>query len=136
MTDILAAVLDTLKIMGVMGIVLFLLATVNTVCSTVYNVSDKNEKFSIKKLFKGIGKTVMFYGSSILVAIAFTIIPFINNMVSSVFGQTLISEDLLHDVSGIGVLGVCIGVVINQGKKAYEGIKKLGSMSCGEEQKD
>ena len=136
MADILAAVLDTLKIMGVMGIVLFLLATVNTVCSTIYNVSDKNEKFSIKKLFKGIGKTGVFYASSILVAIAFTIIPFINSIVSSVFGQTLISEDLLHDVSGVGVLGVCIGVVINQGKKAYEGIKKLGNMSCGEGQEE
>ena len=81
MTDILAAVLDTLKIMGIMGIVLFLLATVNTVCSTIYNVSDKNEKFSIKKLFKGIGKTAIFYASSVLVSIAFTIIPFINNMI-------------------------------------------------------
>lgn len=129
-----AQVFSTLKIMGWMGIVLFLLATVNTVCSIVYNTTDKKETFSIKRLFKGVGKTALFYVSSVFVAIAFTIIPFINEMISTLFGQALISNDMLQSVSGLGVLGTCIGVIIKQGIKAWEGIKKLGDIKGDNEE--
>lgn len=128
------AIFATLKIMGLMGIVLFLLATVNTVCSITYNTRDKKEVFSIKRLFKGISKTALFYISSVFVGIAFTIIPFINEMISNYFGQVLISNDMLKDISGVGVLGVCLMVIVNQGKKAYEGITKLGEIKGDNEE--
>lgn len=128
------SVLNVLEIMGWMGIILFLLATVNTVCSMTYNISTKKESFSWKRLFKGLGKTALFYGSSIFVAIAFTIIPYINEMVTKVFGQMLIDSTTLENLSGIGVLGVCVAVILNQGKKAYEGIMKLGDIKGDSEE--
>lgn len=132
--EIMASIMSTLKIMGLMGIVLFLLATVNTVCSTVYNVSGKKEKFSFKRLFGGIGKTLVFFASSVLLGVAFTLIPFVNEIISGVFGQALVSEDVLQSLSGVGVFGVCLAVIINQGKKALVGIQKLGQGSTGKEE--
>lgn len=128
------AILNVLRIMGLLGIVLFLFSAVNTVCSTVYNISDKKEGFSVKRLFKGIGKTALFYVSSIFVAIAFTILPFINGMTSVVFGQEMIDTATLQNLSGLGVLGVCVTVAIKQGLKAFEGIKKLGEVKSDDEE--
>lgn len=128
------AILSILKIMGWMGIVLFLLSAVNIISSTVHNMVNKKENFSWKRLFQGLGKTGLFYGSSIAVAIAFTIIPFINKMVSDTFGQELISNDILQGISGIGVLVACAAVIVQQGTKAYEGIRKLGDVKGNTEE--
>lgn len=128
------AILNVLRIMGMIGVVLFLLASVNTVCSTVYNVSGKQEGFSWRRLFKGIGKTALFYVSSIFVAVAFTILPFINGMISTVFGQMMIDTDTLQNLSGIGVLGVCVSVILQQGSKAFEALKKLGELKSDNEE--
>ena len=91
-----ASILETLYVMGWMGIVLFLLAIVNIVGSTVYNVKQKQEGFSFKRLFGGLGRTALFYGSSIFVAVAFTIVPYINEMISSSFGVELFGSDMLQ----------------------------------------
>lgn len=128
------AILEVLQVMGLMGVVLFLLAAVNTVCSTVYNVSGMKENFSLRRLMKGVGRTALFYGSSIFVAIAFTILPFVNDMISTVFGQDIIDTAMLESLSGVGVLGVCISVVLQQGTKAFEGIRKLGNMKMDDEE--
>lgn len=128
------SILNTLGIMLWMGLILILLCSVNTVCSMAFNMIEKKESFDLKRFFQGIGKTLLFYGSSIAVAIAFTIIPFVNEMVTNVFGQVIISNDILQELSGFGVLGVCIAVIINQGRKAYEGILKLGEITSDTEE--
>lgn len=128
------AILNVLKIMGLLGVVLFLFAAVNTVCSTVYNIAEIKENFSFKKLFKGIGRTALFYVSAVFVAIAFTLLPFINGMTSATFGQDIIDTNTLQALSGLGVLSVCISVAVKQGMKAFEGIKKLGEVKSEDEE--
>ena len=127
------ALLDILQVTGWMGIVLFILSFVNIACSMVYNIVMKKETFSWKRLFSGLGKTGLFYGSAVLIAIAFTILPFVNTMVADMFGQELISGELLQSLSGVGVLSTIIGAIANQGLKAYEGVKKLGNVKGEEE---
>ena len=46
----LEAILSTLSIMGWLGIILAILVVVNTVCGTVFNISEKKEE--IKKPLK------------------------------------------------------------------------------------
>lgn len=125
--------MDTLSIMGWLGVVLFLLTTVNIVCSSVYNVSEGNEKFSFKKFFKGIGKTLLFYGSSVLVSVAFTMLPYINGMITQTFDVVLLSNEILETLSAVGVLGICINAIIQQGKKAYEGLSKVSNIKSDTE---
>lgn len=72
------AILQTLKTMGWLGVILGILVLVNTMCGTIYNVATGKEKFNIKKLFSGLGKSLIFYVSAGLLSIAFTILPFIN----------------------------------------------------------
>ncbi len=127
------ALLDILQVMGWMGIILFILSFVNIACSMVYNIAMKKETFSWKRLFSGLGKTGLFYGSAVLIAIAFTILPFVNTMVADMFGQELISGDILQSLSGVGVLGTIIGAIAQQGFKAYEGVKKLAEVKGDEE---
>lgn len=127
-----ASILETLYVMGWMGIVLFLLAIVNIVGSTVYNVKQKQEGFSFKRLFGGLGRTALFYGSSIFVAVAFTIVPYINEMISSSFGVELFGSDMLQTLSSVGVLGVCVATIIKMGQKALEGIRRLSSVTAEE----
>lgn len=133
LTQIGTALLDILEVMGLMGVVLFILSFVNIGCSMVYNISMKKETFSWKRLFSGLGKTALFYGSAVLVAIAFTILPFINSLVGTIFGQELISNEMLQSLSGIGVLGTCMVAIVQQGLKAFEGVKKLGEVKGDEE---
>ena len=127
------AILLTLKTMGWLGIILGLLVIVNTICGTLYNVATKKETLSWKKLFKGIGKSAIFYVSAALLSVAFTMLPFINEMIVNTFGVILLSNDLLNAMSSIGVLGVVIGTIIVQGKKAIEGVTKLANISADTE---
>lgn len=125
----LTAILSTLGIMGWLGIILVLLVIVNTLCSTVYNVCSKKESFSWKKMLKGLAKAGLFYLSCVFAAIAFTMLPFINEMITNAFGIILLSNDLLNTLSSVGVLGIVISVIVVQGKKAIEGITKLANVS-------
>lgn len=130
----LEAILSTLSIMGWLGIILGILVIVNTVCGTVFNIGENKESFSWKKLFVGIGKSVVFYMAAALVSVAFTMLPYINEMITNAFGTILLSNELLNTLSSIGVLGVVISAVVVQGKKAITNTVKLANMSGNTEE--
>ena len=129
----LEAILSTLSIMGWLGIILGILVVVNTICGTIYNISSGKENFKWKKLFKGLGKSVIFYISSAFLSVAFTMLPFINEMITNAFGTVLISTELLNTLSSVGVLGVVASVIVVQAKKAIQGITSLANMSADTE---
>lgn len=129
----LEAIISTAKTMGWLGIVLGMLVIVNTVCGTVYNVCTKTETFKWGKLFKGLAKAGIFYASAALLSVAFTMLPFINEMITNSFGTILISTELLNTLSSVGVLGVVVSAIVVQSKKAIEGVTKLANMSSDTE---
>lgn len=128
------AILNTLLIMGWLGIVLATLAIVNILTGTLTNMWTKNEKFDIKKMSKGIIKVISFFICSAFVAVVFTMLPFINEMINNIFNIELISNELLNTFSSVGVLGVVISTITTQGKKAIQGIIDLANISSNEEQ--
>jgi hypothetical protein len=130
----LEAILSTLSIMGWLGIILAILVVVNTVCGTVFNISEKKESFSWKRLLGGIGKSAVFYVAAALVSIAFTMLPYINEMITNAFGTILLSNELLNTLSSIGVLGVVISAIVVQGKKAITNTVQLANMSGNTEE--
>ena len=125
----LEAILSTLSIMGWLGIILAILVVVNTVCGTVFNISEKKESFSWKRLFSGIGKAVVFYIAASLVSVAFTMLPYINEMITNSFGTILLSSELLTTLSSVGVLGVVVSAIVVQAKKAITNTVQLANMS-------
>lgn len=125
----LEAILTTLSIMGWLGIVLGLIVIVNTICGTVFNIASGKEGFSWKRLFAGIGKSGVFYISAALMSIAFTMLPFINEMITGAFGVILLPNDILSTLSGVGVLGVVISTIVMLGKKAIKNILQLAGMA-------
>lgn len=128
------AILNTLLIMGWLGVVLATLAIVNILTGTLTNIWTKNEKFDIKKMSKGIIKVISFFICSAFVAVVFTMLPFINEMINNIFNIELISNELLNTFSSVGVLGVVISTITTQGKKAIQGIIDLANISSNEEQ--
>lgn len=129
----LEAILSTLSIMGWLGIILGILVIVNTICGTIYNICSGKENFKWKKLFKGLGKAGIFYISAAFLSVAFTMLPFINEMITNAFGTVLISTELLNTLSSVGVLGVVASVIVIQAKKAIQGITSLANMSADTE---
>ena len=127
----LEAILSTLKIMGWLGVILGILVIVNTICGTMVNLNNGQE-FSWKKMGKGLLKALIFYIGASLTGIAFTMLPYINEMITDVFGTMLISKDLLNTLSSVAVLTVVVATVIIQAKKALEGIVELSNMSSKE----
>lgn len=125
----LEAILTTLKIMGWLGVVLALVVIVNTVCGTVFNISSKKEVFSWARLFKGLGKSLIFYVSATLMGVACTMLPYINEMITKAFGTVLLSNDILTTLSSVGVLGVVVAAVVSLGKKAIANVVKLANMA-------
>lgn len=130
----LEAILSTLSIMGWLGIILAILVVVNTVCGTVFNISEKKESFSWKRLFGGIGKAVVFYIAAALVSVAFTMLPYINEMITNSFGTILLSSELLTTLSSVGVLGVVVSAIVVQAKKAITNTVQLANMSGNTEE--
>jgi len=126
--------LQTLKIMGWLGIVLIILAMVNIVTKTLVNIWSGKEEFDKKKMIKGICKVVIFYACAVAAGIAFTILPFINNMITNTFGVVLLSNDLLNTFSSVGVLTVVISSIIAHAKKAINGIVELANVSTNTEE--
>ncbi len=124
----LEAILATLKTMGWLGIILGMLVIVNTTCGVIHNMS-KGEEFSWEKLLKGLGKALVFYISSALTAVAFTMLPFINNMITDSFGVVLLSPEILNTLSSVAVLGIVVATVVVQSKKAIQGIVELANVS-------
>ena len=129
----LEAILSTLRIMGWLGIVLGILAIVNISTSTIYNIWSSKEKFSWKKLIKGFVKIIIFYASAAALSVAFTILPFINEMITTTFGTELIGNDTLQTLSSVGVLGTVVTAIIMQGKKALTALVKMQEVSTSEE---
>ena len=125
----LEAILSTLSIMGWLGIILGILVIVNTICGTIYNICSGKEKFKWKKLFKGLGKAIIFYISSAFLSVALTMLPFINDMMANTFGTVLISTELLNTLSSVGVLSVVVSVIVVQAKKAVQGIMNLANIN-------
>lgn len=128
----LEAIISTLGIMGWLGVILGILVIVNTVCGTVRNISN-GESFSWKKMLKGIAKAAIFYGSAVCTSVAFTMLPYINEMIVNSFGVILLSTELLNTLSSVAVLAVVVSTVVVQAKKAIEGIVQLANLSIGEE---
>lgn len=126
------AILNTLVIMGWLGITLGILAIVNIVTGTLVNIWKNNEEFDWKKMVKGIIKVLAFFISSAFVAIAFTILPFINQMITDAFAIELISNEILNTFSSVGILGIVISTITVQAKKAIQGITNLANISSNE----
>ena len=81
--------------MGWLGIALAILAIVNIVTGTLINIWSGKETFNGKKMIKGIAKILAFYVCSAFVSVAFTMLPFINEMIINAFGVILLSSELL-----------------------------------------
>lgn len=129
----LEAIILTLKIMGWLGIVLGILVGVNIVTGTIVNIWSGKETFSWKKMLKGISKSVVFYFSAVAIGVAFTMLPFINEMITSTFGIMLLSNEMLNTLSSVGVLGVVVSTIVVQGKKAITGVVNLANISSDSE---
>lgn len=127
------AILSTLTIMGWLGIILGILAIVNIITQTLVNTWNSKEKFDWKKMIRGIVKVLVFFISSTFVATAFTMLPFINEMITNAFGIELISNEALSTFSSVGVLGIVVSTITIQAKKAVEGIINLANISSEEE---
>lgn len=130
----LEAIILTLKIMGWLGIVLGILVGVNIVTGTIVNIWSGKETFSWKKMLKGISKSVVFYFSAVAIGVAFTMLPFINEMITSTFGIMLLSNEMLNTLSSVGVLGVVVSTIVVQGKKAIAGVVNLANISSDSEE--
>lgn len=125
----LETIIEVLKIMGWLGVILGILTFVNTICGIITNL-DRGEKFNLKKLLKGLLKAVMFYLSAVLTSIAFTMLPFINTMITKIFEIELLSSDTLNTLSTIAILGIIVAAIITQGKGAIENVNRLSIMSA------
>lgn len=130
----LEAIMLTLKIMGWLGIVLGILVGVNIITGTIVNIWSGKETFSWKKMLKGISKSVIFYCSAVAIGVAFTMLPFINEMITSAFGIMLLSNEMLNTLSSVGVLGVVVSTIVVQGKKAIAGVVNLANISSDSEE--
>ena len=130
------AILNTLMIMGWLGVILGILAIVNIVTKTLVNIWENNEKFDWKKMVKGIVKVIVFFISSAFVAVAFTMFPSISEMITNTFNIELISQEILNTFSSVGVLSIVISTIIIQAKKAIEGITELSKISSDNENKE
>lgn len=129
----LEAIISTLSIMGWLGIVLGILVVVNTLCGTMRNIYEGQE-FTWKRLFTGLLKSIAFYIGAAMVGVAFTMLPYINEMIIAGFNVTLLSTELLNALSSVGVLGTVISTITVQGKKAIQGIIELAQVSADTEQ--
>ena len=132
----LQAIIQTLQIMGWLGIALGILSIVNILTGTLINIWSKNEKFNLKKLLKGISKVLIFYLSAAAVGIVFTMLPFINEMIINAFNMVLISNDLLNTFSSVGILSIVVSTIIVEARKAVSGIIELANLSTGEKIKE
>lgn len=130
----LEAILSILKIMGWLGVILGILVVVNISTKTIHNVWSSKELFSWKKMLKGIGKALVFYISAVFICIAFTILPYVNEMITNTFGMILISNEMLETLSSVGVLGTVISTIAMQGKSAITGVLALSKVSTNSEE--
>ena len=117
-------ILPVLSIMGYLGIILGILVLINTVCGIIKNTSV-GQPFSWKILFKGLLKALVFYGCSVLLSIAFVMLPEVNMMITENIGVPLFSQETLTTLSDAAVFAVVVTSVVAQGKSALEGVTEL-----------
>lgn len=67
--------------------------------------------------------------SAVFVSVAFTMLPYINTMITDAFGVVLLSSELLNTLSSVAVLGIVVASVVTQAKKAFANVSKLSTMS-------
>ena len=130
----LEAIIETLQIMGWLGIILGILVVVNITTSTIHNVWSSKELFSWKKMLKGIGKSLVFYLSAVAISVACTMLPYVNEMITASFGVMLVSNETLEVLSSVGILGIVMATVVMQAKKAITGISTLSNVSTSDEE--
>jgi phage-related holin len=130
----LEAIIQTLQIMGWLGIILGILVIVNITTSTIHNVWSSKELFSWKKMLKGIGKSLVFYLSAVAISVACTMLPYVNEMIAASFGVMLVSNETLEVLSSVGILGIVMATVVVQAKKAIKGISVLSQVSTSDEE--
>ena len=130
----LEAIMETLKIMGWLGVILGILVTVNITTSTIHNIWSSKELFSWKKMLKGIGKSLVFYLSAVAISIACTMLPYVNEMITASFGVMLVSNETLEVLSSVGILGIVMSTIVIQAKKAITGISTLSNVSTSDEE--
>lgn len=130
----LEAIIETLQIMGWLGIILGILVVVNITTSTIHNVWSSKELFSWKKMLKGIGKSLVFYLSAVAISVACTMLPYVNEMITESFGVMLVSNETLEVLSSVGILGIVMATVVMQAKKAITGISTLSNVSTSNEE--
>ena len=128
------AIIAALQIVGWLGIILGILVLINTVCGVIFNINKNGQSFSWKILFKGLLKAVVFYGCAAALSIAFTMLPYVNEMITNVYGIQLIAQDTLHTLSTVAVLGVVTTAIVAQGKKALEGVSQLLTVKANNEE--
>lgn len=131
----LETLMQTLIIMGWLGIVLVILAFVNILTGTLVNIWSGKEEFSGKKMAQGITKVLAFYICAVFVAVAASLLPSINTMITNAFQVQLLTDELLNTFSSIAVLGVVISTIIVHAKKAITGIGELANLSSGNSKK-
>ena len=119
--------LPVLSIMGYLGIILGLLVLINTVCGVIKNTSA-GQAFSWKIFFKGILKAVVFYVCTVLLSVAFTMLPEVNTMITENAGVELFAQETLTTLSNVAVFAIVVGAVVAQGKSALEGVTELLSV--------
>ncbi len=84
-------------------------------------------------MVKEIAKALAFYICSVFIAVAFTMLPFINEIITNAFGVILLSSELLNILSSVAVLGVVTAAIVVQGKKAIQGVVDLANISLDTE---
>jgi hypothetical protein len=61
-------------------------------------------------------------------------LPFVNEMITNVYGIQLIASDTLTTLSTVAVLGIVVNSIIAQGRKALEGISQLLTVKANNEE--
>ena len=130
----LEAIIETLQIMGWLGVILGILVIVNITTSTIHNIWSGKEVFSWKKMLKGIGKSLVFYLGAAAISVACTMLPYVNEMITESFGVMLVANETLEVLSSIGILGIVMSTVVVQAKKAIAGISTLSKVSTSDEE--
>lgn len=123
------AIIQTLQIMGWLGVIFGILVTTNVTAGTIVNIWAKKESFSWKKMLQGILKALVFYISCVALGVAFTMLPFINDMITLASGASLLSEEMLDTLSNVAILSIIISAIVTQAKKALESVLKLSNLN-------
>ena len=99
----LLALLENLKLMGILALLFVLSFTTNTILGTYYQVNLLKEQFSKEKFFKGLAKGAIILIAGLFITLSLSLLPFGLNEI----GITL-DEAVLE---GVNITAVC-GVVV------------------------